>query len=373
MLARSERLQRQIVDEIYSRGGWIPFDHYLKRALYDPESGYYSNLSGLGEQGDFVTAPEISPLFSRVIARQLAPVLDGIASPQILELGAGTGVMAVEMMLELERIGSLPEHYLILELSRGLRARQQQTFEQRAPHLLQQVQWLDVLPENGFSGAIVANEVMDAIPFERFLVRDREAVALGISVNPHGELIWSEAHQPSAMALPVDVGSLGEGYRSELRPALQPWIATLSDLLQQGMVLLLDYGYERNDYYRPERLNGTLSCYYHHRHHEDPLLYPGLQDITAHVDFTTVAEAASGAGLSVAGFTTQAYFLLAGGITQLAEQESLDDLAARTNLSRAIQQLTMPAQMGEVVKVMALTREAELPHTFTLHDMRHQL
>lgn len=371
-MARSQQLQAAIVEEIHSSGGWISFGRYMERALYTPALGYYSTLQGLGAEGDFITAPEISPLFSRVVARQIMPALEGGEQSVVLELGAGSGVMAAEILLELERMGRLPWQYQILELSAGLREKQRQTLSEAAPHLLQRVVWLDTLPQAPLSGAIVANEVVDAIPAERFVVRDGEAVAMGVSTSPEGALIWSEA--PSGgqpVAAPLE--GLPDGYCSEQRPAITPWIASLSDLLQSGLLLLIDYGYARAEYYRPERNRGTLKCFYRHHQHEEPLSWPGLQDITAHVDFTAVAEAADSAGLSVAAYTTQAYFLLGGGITRLAEAEALDDLQTRIQTSQAIQQLTLPAQMGEVVKVMALTRDLELPQQFTLRDQRHTL
>jgi SAM-dependent MidA family methyltransferase len=370
-MARSQQLQSLIVEEIHRSGGWIPFDRYMEMALYTPGLGYYSTLQGLGAEGDFVTAPELSPLFSRVVARQIAPLLAQLEQPLVLELGAGSAVMAAEMLLELERNDQLPQQYWILELSGALRQRQQQTLEQRAPHLLERVEWLQQLPEHPFCGVVLANEVVDAIPAERFMVRGGAAVALGVSTNPDGGLIWSESpHDSVPPSITLDVA---EGYCSEVRPAITPWIAALSEQLQQGALLLIDYGYERAEYYRPERNQGTLKCFYRHHQHEEPLSWPGLQDITAHVDFSAVAEAADAVGLSVAGYTTQAYFLLAGGLTRLAEAELLENLQVRVRTSQAIQQLTMPAQMGEVFKVMALTRAVSLPEHFTLRDQRHLL
>lgn len=370
-MQRSQQLQAAIVEEIHENQGWIPFDRYMERALYTPGLGYYSTLQGLGVEGDFTTAPEISPLFSRVVARQIAPVLAELSEPSVLELGAGSGTMAAEMLLELEQMGQPPQRYLILELSAALQERQRQTIQQRAPHLLERVTWLSALPAQPLSAVVVANEVLDAIPAERFIVRGGEALPLGVSTNPQAGLVWSERHSESVQ--PSIVLDAADGYTSEVRPAIMPWIASLSDLLQQGMVLLIDYGYSRSEYYRPERNSGTLNCFYRHHQHEEPLSWPGLQDITAHVDFTSVAEAADGAGLVVAGYTTQAQFLMAGGLAQLAESEALDDLPTRIQISQAIQQLTMPAQMGEVVKVMALTRDVVLPQSFTLRDQRHTL
>ena len=277
-----------------------------------------------------------------------------------------------EILLEWDRIGQLPEQYWILELSGALQRKQRQTLEQRTPQLLERDVWLQQLPESPFEGVVLANEVLDAIPTERFVVRSGVVVPLGVSTNPEGMLIWSERHHESEEAS-IQLDGAAEGFCSEVRPAMEPWIASLSDLLQRGMMLLIDYGYDRAEYYRPERNSGTMKCFYRHHQHEEPLTWPGLQDITAHVDFTAVAEAADCAGLQVAGYTTQALFLMGGGIAQLAEEEPLADLQVRIRTSQAIQQLTLPTQMGEVVKVMALTRDMPLPETFTLRDLRHML
>ena len=364
-----------MVESIQQAGGWMPFDQWMSQALYTPGLGYYSNLHGLGLSGDFITAPEISPLFSRVIAKQIMSVLSDMESPEILEFGAGSGAMAAEIMAELERQGQLPDSYNILEVSAGLKVRQRELLGERIPHLVDRINWLDTMPETPFQGVVVANEVMDAIPVERFVVRRGAAIALGVSIDENGILVMREHPDGMAVELPaeIDMESMDDGYVSEVRPGLSPWIASISDQLQRGIVLLIDYGYSRAEYYRPERNSGTLSCFYRHHRHEDALALPGLQDITAHVDFTAVAEAADESGLDVAGYTTQAYFLLAGGIAKMAEDENLDDIQARIETSRAIQQLTMPAQMGEVVKVMALTRGVKLPDTFTIHDQLHTL
>ena len=364
-----------MVESIQQAGGWMPFDQWMSQALYTPGLGYYSNLHGLGLSGDFITAPEISPLFSRVIAKQIMSVLSDMESPEILEFGAGSGAMAAEIMAELERQGQLPDSYNILEVSAGLKVRQRELLGERIPHLVDRINWLDTMPETPFQGVVVANEVMDAIPVERFVVRRGAAIALGVSIDENGILVMREHPDGMAVELPaeIDMESMDDGYMSEVRPGLSPWIASISDQLQRGIVLLIDYGYSRTEYYRPERNSGTLSCFYRHHRHEDALALPGLQDITAHVDFTAVAEAADESGLDVAGYTTQAYFLLAGGIAKMAEDENLDDIQARIETSRAIQQLTMPAQMGEVVKVMALTRGVKLPDTFTIHDQLHTL
>ncbi len=377
----SDQLKAKIAVEIKSAGGVIPFSRFFELAMYTPNLGYYSaGLHKFGEAGDFVTAPEISPLFSRTLAQQLEPVLAQCNQPKILEFGAGSGTMAAEILRELEKQDQLPAQYLILELSGTLRTVQQEKLEKEVPHLLDRVVWLDQLPEEKFQGAVLANEVLDAIPFERFVWRNQQAMQIGVALDKSSEsskFVWQETGKPLNAQLSDDLQKtlqqLPDGYLSEIRPAVSPWIGSVADALEQGIALLMDYGYDRHDYYRPERDGGTLKCFFRHHTHDDPLQYIGLQDVTAHVDFTAVAEAADAAGLEVAGYTSQMWFLLSGGITELAAEEPQDELQQQLMNSQAIQKLTMPAQMGEIIKVMALTRNIELPMSFTMQDLRHFL
>ena len=293
-LALSARLQQQLCDEIARSGGSIGFDRYMEMALYAPGLGYYTaGRRKFGRDGDFVTAPEISPLFAEGIARSLLPVLDACSTPSILEFGAGSGRLACDLLEALDRLDAMPEHYLIMELSPDLRARQQALVAERHPALAQRVHWLERLPAGGFEGAVIANEVLDAMPVHRF-----RATQQGIEeqrlVCEQGEpgTVWAPAGEALAQAVAALGLALAPGYVSEINLRLGPWIAELGNLLEKGICLLVDYGYARRDYYSPDRSAGTLMCHYRHRSNSEPLYLPGMQDITAHVDFTALAEAA---------------------------------------------------------------------------------
>lgn len=372
--AHSAALIERIRDEIAAAGGQIGFDRYMQLALYAPGLGYYSAGSRkFGAAGDFVTAPELSSLFSRSLARQVAEVLTTLGGGVVLEVGGGSGVMAADLLGELERMGQLPARYLLLEASADLRQRQQTTLAARAPHLLPRVDWLDALPSGGLRGVVLANELLDALPVQRFCV-----TAGGVeecSVGWDGERFrwrrrpFADAGQAArAAGLTAD---LVEGYCSELGSAADGWIASLAASLEAGVALLIDYGYPRREYYHPERRDGTLMCHYRHRAHADPFVYPGLQDITAFVDFTAVAEAAVAGGLDVLGYNTQGLFLLGCGITELAHS---DEAREQVRLAQQIRTLTLPGDMGERFKVMALGRDYCAPlRGFALQDLRGKL
>lgn len=374
--AHSERLQALIRDEIEHAGGRIGFDRFMELALYAPGLGYYSAGSyKFGEAGDFVTAPELSALFSRCLAGQCAEVLRGIGG-DILEFGAGSGVMAADVLAELERLEVLPEHYYILELSAELRQRQQQSLAQRVPHLADRAVWLDALPEGGFRGVVLANEVLDAMPVHRFVIAHGEPRELCVVWNGQ-RFVLDEAAPDAALFdrlrhLQREYG-LHDGYRSEINLRAGEWVHSLGGFLQQGVALLIDYGFPQREFYHPQRDEGTLMCHYRHRAHDDALILLGLQDITAHVDFTAVAEAALAAGLSVRGYTSQANFLLANGLTELLAQTE-GDTREQLALSAQVKRLTMPGEMGEMFKVMALARGWEGPlRGFALRDERARL
>lgn len=374
-LAHSRRLQTVIREEIAAAGGRLGFDRYMELALYAPALGYYSaGARKIGVDGDFVTAPEISPLFSRCVARQAAQVLQALGGGTILELGAGSGRMAADMLSELARLGRLPERYLILEPSGELRERQRHTLDQHAAGPDARVCWLDRLPERPLRGLIVGNEVVDALPVKRFR-HERGWQELCVRVEGEG-FGWTAAScgEPLARALAHRLGQAAEGYESEINLRLGPWMGSLADALEAGMLLLVDYGLARREYYHPERARGTLMCHYRHRAHDDPFRYPGLQDITAWVDFTALAEAGTAAGLALAGYTTQAHFLLGGGLEALAAEVDPADVRALAELSRQIKLLTLPTEMGERFKAMAFTRGAlPLPDAFRLRDLAHTL
>lgn len=371
----SEKLIAHIVDEISAAGGQIPFSRYMELALYAPGLGYYSaGAAKFGEQGDFVTAPEISPLFSRSLARQVAQVLGELEKGSVLEVGGGSGVMAADMLAELEAVGTLPSEYLILELSADLQARQRETLSTKVPYLLDRVRWLTELPAPGFCGVVVANELLDALPVQCFEItktgpRERDVCfAEGRFQWAAGELLQTPAHLSSLLA------DLPAGYCSEINNAAAGWVQSIAATLERGVVLLVDYGYAAAEYYHPRRTGGTLMCHYRHRAHDDPFVYPGLQDITAHVDFTAIASAAVAAGLSVPGYNTQGYFLMGNGITELVRDHEALSEQQQVLQAQQMRTLTLPGEMGERFKVIALAKEFDQPlQGFILQDLRHQL
>lgn len=376
----SARLQDLIRAEIAAAGGSISFARYMELALYAPGLGYYSaGARKFGAGGDFVTAPEISPLFGRCVARQCRQVLQHLGAGDILEIGAGAGALAVDLLGELEAVGRLPGGYLILEVSADLRERQRMLLQERLPHLLSRVHWLDRLPEAGFQGLIVGNEVLDAMPIQRFRWTGQGVRELRVSWQD-GHFAWREepAEPRLAEAVTVIRREVGEGwpegYASEVNPGLAPWVREIGARLARGLILLIDYGYPRREYYHPQRATGTLMCHYRHRAHPDPLILAGLQDITAFVDFTAVAEAGVAAGLDVMGYTTQAHFLLGCGLDELLAGSDPEDPRSYLELTRQAKALTLPGEMGERFKAIALARGVEVPLVgFALQDHRHRL
>jgi SAM-dependent MidA family methyltransferase len=358
--AHSQALRRRIADEIAASGGWIGFDRYMDLALYAPALGYYAGgAAKLGAPGDFVTAPELSALFGATLARQLAELLPA-AGGDVLELGAGSGRMAADLLLALEPLGRLPARYLILEPSGDLRARQQQRIGALPERVAGRVQWLDRLPER-FSGVIVGNEVLDALPvhlvvrrekgdFERGVVFQHDGFAFDDRALPEGEL------QRAAHAL-----DLPAPYVTEIALQARGLVRSLAGLLERGVVLFIDYGFGAAEYYHPQRSHGTLMCHYRHRAHDDPFFLPGLQDITAHVDFSAVAHTGAQAGLTLLGYTTQAHFLINLGITELLARTPAEQPADYLPLAAQAQKLLSPTEMGELFKVIALGRGIEQP------------
>lgn len=376
-LEHSLALTGLIRAEIESGGGHIPFRRFMELALYAPGLGYYSaGCEKIGTGGDFVTAPEISSLFSRCLARQCEQVLATLESGIILEPGAGTGVMAVDMLQELQQRDALPDAYWILEPSAELRERQRRTLEREVPQFLDRVRWLEALPAQPFDGVIVANEVLDAFPFERIRLAGGGVEELHVTWED-GRFAWLVLPADQALADYVrgiiDPARFENGYTTEVNRTVQPFIAGLSDVLGRGVILLVDYGYPRSEYYHPQRNDGTMLCHYQHRAHTDPFLYTGLQDITASVDFTTVAEAADVSGLELCGFTTQALFLLGCGLDEILNEYSSDRDALLQQARRA-KLLTLPAEMGERFKAMGLCKRFAAPlNGFSLNDQRHRL
>jgi SAM-dependent MidA family methyltransferase len=366
--------------QITAAGGWLSFERYMEIVLYAPGLGYYSaGAPKLGGGGDFTTAPEISSLFGACLARQCAQVLEQLPGASILEIGAGSGRLAVDILARLETLGRLPAHYWILEVSADLRDRQQRNLQQRAPHLLQRVRWLDAPPAQGFDGVILANEVLDALPVARFRWRRAGTEELGVSLAA-GELAQASRRAPESMsdtcaALAAAAADQWEdGYSSEYCPRLTPWTRAVTEALRSGAVLWFDYGLPRAQYYLAQRSEGTLLCHFRQRAHDDPLLFPGLQDITAWVDFTALAEAGASAGYDLAGFTTQAYFLAGLGIDREMRAAAADDENKFARLANQARQLMLPGEMGERFKAMAWLRGLDLELSgFALQDLRHSL
>jgi SAM-dependent MidA family methyltransferase len=377
--AHSEQLAALIRREIQAGGGAIPFSRYMELCLYSPGRGYYSAGSQkFGAAGDFVTAPEISTLFGRCLAQTCSGVLAELGGGDILEFGAGTGKLAATVLAELERLGRLPAHYLILEPSAELRARQRETLRLEAPSLRDRVDWLDALPEAGFRGVLLANEVLDAMPVERFHWHGDYIERFHVECTGDG-FGWCvrearDSDLVAAVRLLDENPGLAPGYASEINLLLAPWVRGIAGMLDMGLLLLVDYGYPRHEYYHAQRRTGTLLCYYRHRAHDDPFLWPGLQDITAHVDFTAVAEAGVAAELDVIGYTNQAYFLLDCGLDKLLQSIPATDSAAYLRQAQQAKTLILPGEMGERFKCVGLARGIEGPVAgFRAHDFRYRL
>jgi SAM-dependent MidA family methyltransferase len=360
-LAHSHKVGEHIRRVIEEAHGSISFAEYMQLALNAPGLGYYSaGTAKLGAAGDFITAPEISPLFGRVVARQCAAVLEQLPQGRILELGAGTGRLAVDLLQRLAALKSLPERYLILETSADLKARQEELIANDLPELSARVQWVSDLPQN-LAGVVIANEVADALPVERFERTASGVLQIGVTCGDAG-FDWSRKPAPGVLAAAVGnieayIGKpLPAGYQSEISLGLPDWIGRIAGCLGTGLVLLFDYGVSRREYYSPDRDRGWLRCHFRHHAHDDPLIYPGIQDLTCWVDFTAVAEAAACEGLDVAGFVTQAQFLLGAGLQEeLAGMAELP-LRERLELSAQVKTLTLPGAMGENFKCIGLGR-----------------
>ena len=363
------------------QGAAIGFDEYMHHVLYTPSLGYYnSHGHKFSERGDFTTAPESSPLYGACLATQCQEVLDGLPKASILELGAGSGILAVTLLQCLEQTGTLPEYYLIFEPSTVLRQRQQALLRARLPQQCHRVQWLHTLPARPFNGIILANEVIDALPVCRFIHAPQGVLEQRVGLDAQGNLCW--VRQTARESLQAAVSGLlstlpfplPHGYCSEINLHLTAWLSGLAACLREGVLLFVDYGCPRREYYHAQRIDGTLLCYYRHRVHADPFFFPGLQDITAWVDFTALALAARECGLHVHGYTTQAWFLLANGLQEAMERAAKGRRFPWSELSRQAKVLSLPGEMGECFKVLALSRGYRHPlRGFALRDQRHFL
>jgi SAM-dependent MidA family methyltransferase len=362
---------------IEQHGGCLPFDTYMNMALYEPGLGYYSNgLLPFGEAGDFVTAPETGTLFARCLARAIASILRQVDNGCVLELGAGSGALARVLLPELRALGTPLQRYYILERSAAMRAAQRETLRD-VPGSDACVEWLDDLPEQPINGVVFGNEVADALPVSRFRWRDGTVQALGVSCA-QGALSWCEGPAGSELAkrvceLAAEHAWAGD-YVSEVCPSLYAWVSGLCGCLGQGALLLVDYGYGRAEYYHRQRSMGTLRCHYRHRAHADALWFPGLQDITAFVDFTAIAEAATDAGLRLAGYSSQAQFLIACGIDTLLGEADPSDTRRFLQLSNEAKRLMLPGEMGERFKCIGFSRHLERGVLgFAVRDLRSRL
>ena len=374
----SAALRVHVLDEIRAAGGWLSFERFMDSALYAPGLGYYSaGAYKLGPGGDFTTAPELSPLFGACVARQCAEILGSLKHASILELGAGSGRLAADILSRLESLGSLPACYSILEISADLRERQRRHLLERLPHLQDRIRWLDAPPSEPFDGVVLANEVLDALPVLRFRWYSDRVEELGVVENGAG---FGWAARAAGAALATDCARLkggrpwAEGYVSEYCRRLPPWCESVTRSLRAGAALWFDYGLPRPQYYLAERHAGTLLCHIQQRAHDDPLLYLGLQDITAWVDFTLLAEASRAAGFELAGFTTQGYFLAGLKIDEEMQRIAGSSAQQQMRLASQARQLMMPGEMGERFKAMLWLRGVECPRSgFALQDLRHTL
>lgn len=373
-----QRIRQKIIDE-----GAIPFADYMEMALYTPGLGYYSaGLQKFGSGGDFVTAPQMGNVFANCIARQVAQVAAEIADYTIVEAGAGTGVLAADLLTALQQ-NAPPQRYLILERSAHLRQVQKETLERQVPQWMGRIAWLDEPPKKPWQGIFLANEVLDALTVERFCMHGGEAAQLRVAVQDDG-FKWQQADCPEMLKQRLHqlIETLDEplpdGYRSEININLPAWLHAVTRSMHKGVALFIDYGYTRQQYYLPQRVDGTLICHYQHRAHDDPFSWPGLTDLSASVDFTALAEAADACGLDVSGYTSQSMFLIACGLEQVVRHDADLTTAEQLRQSNEIRKLTLPGEMGERFQVMALSRGldeniSENLRGFALADWRNRL
>ena len=356
---QAARVHQHICRHIEANGGWISFSVFMDLALYARGLGYYAaGTRKFGRSGDFVTAPEMTPLFGQALAHQVAQVLQ-LAGGEVFELGAGSGALAVDMLEELGRLGVAPLRYRILEPSPELAGRQRRRMQQLPMALRGLVDWTDALPQK-FTGVVIANEVLDAVPVQVVQWREDGLFERGVTIRD-GALVWDERPADAALRTACEGLPVAAPYVSEIAPAACNLVGDLCRRIDRGALLLIDYGFPRAEYYHPQRSSGTLVCHYRHHVHDDPFFLPGLQDITAHVDFTAIAEAGVDAGCHVAGYTGQAQFLLNCGITELLARTPPDDTANYLRLSTSVQKLLSPAEMGELFKVLSLSHGIDTP------------
>jgi SAM-dependent MidA family methyltransferase len=383
-LAHSDRLRQLLQEQVIASGGAIPFSRFMELALYAPGLGYYSaGAHKFGMGGDFVTAPELGPLFAATVADSLAPVLQQIGPEAVLvELGGGSGAFAEVALKRLLALDALPSRYALLEPSADLRQRQRERLQKRLPPLLfELVEWLDGPIAHEWNGVLFANEVIDALPTPRFTLRDGDVFEEHVALDGEGRFVRRDRPADALLSAAVRHVERGleapfaDGYRSELLVQLPYWLQAVAGGLRQGAMLFVDYGYARGEYYQPQRSDGTLRAFRSHHVGDDPYAHPGLQDLTASVDFTALAEAGTGAGFDFAGYCSQANFLIGNGLMQrLAEAEDrAKDAAAKLRLRQEAKQLTLPEAMGERFQAMGFSRDVEFGTAFLAGDLSHRL
>lgn len=386
-LAHTREVDRHLAQAIADADGFLPFEQWMALALYAPGLGYYAagsvKFGGDQPTGDFTTAPELSPLFGQTLARQIAQVLQATNSTQVLEFGAGSGALAAAIIPALRQLGITPQ-YRILEVSADLRARQQE----RLRELGADIEWLDGLPK-AYTGCVIANEVLDAMPATLFRWDDEGALfELGVRLAGTRDATPSAPAQSGAPCFELATRPASEklqavvsgrmpalaGYQSDINLQAEAWVLEIGSWLERGAALLIDYGFPQREYYHPQRAEGTLMCHFRHHAHANPLIYPGLQDITTHVDFTAMADAALAGGLDVLGYTSQARFLMNAGLIDLLTQTSATEGTTQARLLSGVQKLVSEAEMGELFKVLAIGRRIDAPLIgFTQGDRRDRL
>jgi SAM-dependent MidA family methyltransferase len=373
-----QAIHKAIGEQIVKEGGLVDFERFMSLALYAPGLGYYVNgAQKFGVGGDFITAPELSPLFGYSLANQIAEIFAAIQDPNVLEFGAGSGALAVSVLEQLEQLDCLPVRYQILELSAELQQRQHDTIQQALPHLIERVEWLSHMPPSGWRGVVLANEVLDAMPVQRIRKSANQWQMQWVSYTDDAyQTTWKDTTDDLLLkqldALEARLGQFEEGYESEVNRHVDGWISALSQMIEQGAVILVDYGYPEAAFYHPERSAGTLICHHQHKAYNDPLQRVGSQDITANVDFSAVAEAGVNHGFDLAGFTTQSFFLMNSGIGELLNEDPMSD--HYIHQAQAMKQLTLPTEMGERFKVIAFSKGLDLAmRGFSVGDQRAYL
>jgi SAM-dependent MidA family methyltransferase len=360
--AHSRELAEHIAGVIADEGGWIPFSRFMELALYAPGRGYYTaGTRKFGGDGDFVTAPEISEMYAKCLSRQAVQVLDSTGG-DVLELGPGSGVLAADLFGELKAVGHAPRRYQLLEVSPDLRERQRARIAERYPQDMDRFEWIDRLPGK-IRGLVIANEVLDVVPFALVHRKDGELLERGVVVTEAG-FAWDDERMPEGDLKRRAAAVLPPGdydYLTEIGLPAEGLVRTIASSLEAGVALFIDYGFSQQEFYHPQRSMGTLRCHYRHRFHGDPFFMPGLQDITAHVDFTAMARAAEQGGAEVEGFTTQAYFLISCGLAVLVSAGDPTATLSKLKATSAVHRLISPSEMGELFKVMGITKAMEGP------------